>query len=535
MKPVNRNKTKRSQLKIYPVHPRLIPKSDSHTIQFLSARRRFPFLGLQSTLMVLLLLVIQVSHAEAQGSYFWSQQQKIPEYRASTEEPPYLIADMNHTVHAFNSQPLNLENPDSPISVFYRQWTLKNGWTYPNDILFDIDGNALNLLGVTNDQSGQVHLIVLRNGAIYYTQNYLANAGNAASWLVPALIAEGAAGYGPGFEIIAAIAADPQGNEIVVIYGGQRDGKGLYSTMSSDGGGSWSDPYPIYLTGDETMVITDPKLFVGETGLFHAVWTTFLDDGNGGPGFYANFDPETFSWSEPLELDEPGIRTPSVIETNGDVFVSYYHHNVNGNWWRRSRDNGVTWTLPEQFSPRHIGTNGAVSFAVDSGNVLHAFFGERIDDNNHGMWHVTFTGSNWTNIEAVVRGPQQRGGTAGNGFDPRSARAVIVNGNTALVTWGTDGFAGTNGAWYSYKKLDMPELPSMDLESPTLIPRSTSTIPSNTPIISSIGTAANNPEIHLDEPGAAPNPQISIFAGVIPVLALVFGMIVLYYVVQAKK
>jgi hypothetical protein len=285
------------------------------------------------------------------------------------------------------------------------------------------------------------------------------------------------------------------------------------------------------------MIVTDPKLFVGESGLFHAVWTTFQDTGFGGPGFYANFDPEIKAWSEPVALDVSGIRTPSVIETQGDIFVSYYHENVNGNWWRRSNDGGITWSLPEQISPQHVGTNGAVSFAVDSGNVLHAFFGERIDENNHGIWHFTFTGATWGNLEAVVRGTQRRERTGGNGFDPRSARAVIVNGNIALVTWGTDGFAGTNGAWYSYKRLDSPELPAVILESPTIVPRSTSTsvmVPTETIVISG-ATPENNTDVFKESPEFMQSPQTSIIIGVVPVVLLLLGMVVMYYFLQDKN
>ena len=62
-----------------------------------------------------------------------------------------------------------------------------------------------------------------------------------------------------------------------------------------------------------------------------------------------------------------------------------------------------------------------------------------------------------------------------NGFGPRSARAVVSNGNVILVTWGTDGFQGTNGAWYSYKKIDAPELPT------ELLPSSKDLFPENNP------------------------------------------------------
>ena len=488
-------------------------------------------------MMSLLFMTLHVSPTQAQGTTFWSEQERIPEYLDATEEPPYIIADMNRTVHAFNSQPLNLGDPEAPNAVFYRQWTPENGWTYPNDILFDTNGDSLNVLGATADQSGRVHLILLKNGSVYYTQNYLADAGNAVAWPEPFFIAGNISGFGPGNEIVSTIATSPDGNEILVVLAGRENGNGLYFTSSSDGGSTWSDPYPVYLTGDQSVVVTDPKLYAGEAGLFHAVWATFLEDGNGGPGYYANFDPETKSWSEPMDLDAPGIRTPSVIETQGDVIVSYYHHNVNGNWWRKSIDGGNTWTLPEQISPQHVGTNGQVSFAVDSNKVLHAFFGERIDDRNHGMWHATFTGATWENLEAVVRGPQRREGTGGNGFDPRSARAVILNGNTVLATWGTDGFAGTNGAWYSFKHLNAPELPQVRLESPTPIPRaaSTSTAVEPTPTADPQSTAESVSSLFEDSPEFRQNPQTSIFLGVIPALLLVVGMIVMYYMVMRHK
>lgn len=487
--------------------------------------------------LVFFLSFSNVSQPKAQAAYFWSEQARIPEYMDSTEEPPYLIADMNHVVHAFNSQPLNLDEDGSPTAVFYRQWTIENGWTSPNDILFDPDGYNLNLLGVAYDSSGRIHLIIQKNGDIFYTQNYLANANVAVSWPTPAYVAGNSAGFGPGFEIIGAIATNRDGNEITVIFSGRQNGNGLYFTSSSDGGNTWTVPYPIYLTGDESMIVTDPKLYVGESGLAHAAWATFLETGFGGPGYYANFDAQTKTWSEPMELDVPGIRTPAVIETQGNVFVSYYHSNVNGHWWRRSGDNGETWSLPEQVSSRHVGTNGALSFSLDGENVLHAFFGERINDQNHGIWHVTYTGATWTNPEAVVRGAQRRDKSGGNGFDPRSARSVIVNGNLALVAWGTDGFGGTNGAWFSYKRLTAPELPAVVLEAPTLIPASTPTVvvaPTVGDLAVTESVDANGFDFQAEPPAFAQNPQTSIFIGVIPTLLLLIGTILIYFFFQHR-
>src|SRR5689334_18330423 len=343
-------------------------------------------LNLRYALPLFLLLFANVLQPQAQGEYFWSEQQKIPDYPANTEEPPYLIADQNNTIHAFNAQPLQLEDENSPKSIFYRQWTKDGGWTNPNDIIYNSAGGNLDILGVASNSSGVVYLIYQQDFYnIYFTSADLANAGNSTAWASPVLIASQATHVSTGYQIVASIAADDQGN-IVVIYSGSEFGKGLYSVISIDGGINWSDPYPVYLTGDETVVVTDPALFLGKSGNFHAVWTTFLNDGSAGSGYYGRLDANTKAWTNPTALDEPGIRTPDVIEYDGKIIVSYYHANVNGDWWRISNDDGNSWSLPSQFSSRHLGTNGRVSFVVDSNNNLYGFFGERINDLNHGMW-----------------------------------------------------------------------------------------------------------------------------------------------------
>lgn len=486
--------------------------------------------------LLILLFAVNVSPSQAQGETFWAEQARIPEYMDSAAEPPYLIADSNHTVHAFNSQLLNLDDPASPGVVFYRQWTAENGWSFPNDILLDPDGGSLILVGVTNDQAGRVHLITQKNGDLYYSQNYLVDASLSTTWSPPLFIAGSSERSRPGVVNVASIATNKDGSEIVVIYGGTEYGNGLYFTSSSDGGNTWTEPYPIYLTGDETIIVTDPELSYGESGVFHAVWSTFLEDGSAGPGLYSHYDPQTKTWSDPIDLDVPGIRTPSIIEKDGELYAGYYHVTGNHDWWRKSSYNGKTWSLPKQISPIHKGTNGRVSFAVDGSDTLHAFFGQRIDDNNHGMWHEVFTGGTFTNIEPVVRGPQVRDKVGGKGFDPRAARAVIVNGNTALVTWATDGAGGTNGAWFSYKRLEAPELPSKALESPVLSIMTTSTSAVPTPTLKSEeNIPGTNINLFDASPGVNQNPQTSIFMGVVPAVLLLAGIVVLYFVFQNKK
>jgi hypothetical protein len=489
------------------------------------------------SLLITILVTLFFSNiisSQAQST-FWSKMEKIPEYFDGTEEPPYLIADQDHAVHAFNSQPLDLRNNSSPKAIFYRQWTMDNGWTVPNDVLYDDNGGSIELVGVVSDQSNTVHLVLQRNSHdLYYVNNQLALAGTPASWSSPVLIAQLSTSIGPGNANIGTIAVDETGNNIVVIYSGSEYGDGLYFVFSIDHGVNWSAPYPVYLVGGDKLVVTDPKLYVGQPGSYHAVWSSFNSDGSGGPGYYAKWDLGSQSWSDLVELDSPGIRTPSVIEINGYVIVSYYHVSSNGNWWRRSNDGGNTWSAPARVSPSHVGTNGNLSFIVDSSDTLHAFFGERIDDFNHGLWQVIWTGTSWSNPAAVVRGPQVRDVIGGRGFDPRSARAVVSNGNVVLVTWGTDGFAGVNGAWYSYKTLDAPELPSQPLAIPAVNNQATQNTVA-TEIVVEITPLAELDIARNDYPELLQSPQFSIYLGIVPVLIILIGIIGARYLFHLKN
>jgi hypothetical protein len=496
------------------------------------------FLNLQLKLLIPLLILsfINVSAPKAQGAYFWSEQKKIPNYYPIAQQPPYMIADQSRTIHAFNSQPLDLEDVDAAKALFYRQWTQDGGWTSPIDILFDSGGGSVEVLDVTSNSLGVVYVIYQKDFAdIYFTYAYIADAGRSTAWAPSILIAKQSTHVSVGFECIASIAAGDNGT-IVVVYSGAESGKGLYSTFSTDYGNNWAQPYPVYLTGDESLVVTDPALSAGESGIIHGVWTTFQDDGFAGPGYYANFDQDAGVWSEPTELDLPGIRTPSVIEFKSDVLVSYYHFSTNGNWWRRSSDGGNTWIPPNQLSPRHVGTNGRVSFAIDSTDTLHAFFGERINDLNHGMWQSTWMDGSWATPEAIVRGPQIVDVSGGYGFDPGAARAVIINGNLILVTWATDGFAGVNGAWYSYKMLNAPALPASPYPNPTA---EITAAPTSTPVELLPTQPVNTQVPLLQDNDRKPyalllNPQTSILSGIGLALILVIGILLLRVVARLQ-
>jgi hypothetical protein len=174
---------------------------------------------------------------------------------------------------------------------------------------------------------------------------------------------------------------------------------------------------------------------------------------------------------------------------------------------------------------------------VDSQDSLYGFFGERINDLNHGMWQTLWTGNFWTQPEPVVKGPQIRDGIGGNGFDPRAARAVVSNGNTVLVTWTTDGFAGENGVWFSYKRFNVPELPAIPLPGSQVVNQVNLTPTVSTteqPLAESTASSLADFGLETDPPKEAYSPQRTIFMGVLPVMLFIAGMVLLRYF-QSRK
>jgi hypothetical protein len=238
-------------------------------------------------------------------------------------------------------------------------------------------------------------------------------------------------------------------------------------------------------------------------------------------------------WSFPLTLAQTpnglGVRDPVITEHRGTVFAAFYDADQGGHYvMRTSSDDGQSWS--DLFAPfaRHIGANGAGSFAVDSNNDLHLFWGERIPGNPdvHGLWHSVWKGARvWSEPEPIISGPQ----TAE--FDPSASKAVVSQGNVLLVTWRQDPGLSGNGVWYSYETLSAPEKPIFAL--PTLAVPSTATPSATITPESSVPTriATPRPVINPQADGDIPasigsNPSMSVLIAIVPVILIVLMLVV---------
>lgn len=409
---------------------------------------------------------LMIPFLPAAQSAQWSTPETIPLYHLETF-PPILVADQNRTVHSFSTQWIKGESNESFRAIVYNRWTLEQGWTTPTDILISPNKEA-RVTDVHLDQEGVFHVVFFggdyTSADIYYTKAPAAIADDPRAWSAPFIIGENA-----GDPECAELAEDDQGT-LYVVYSSRQLGNSLYVVNSSDGGEKWSDSTQIFLSQGDEPTISLLHVIKGNSGGLHAIWGVYNFEGLGRGIYYIGLKDGN-KWSEPVLLadvqDGLGTQTPTIIEHKGTLIALY---NMPPKiTMRRSMDDGQTWDAPSTLFPRHVGVNGSLSLVIDGNNDLHLFFGQRItgDPDIHGMWHSVFLNDHWIEPEGIVRGPKILDLEGYNGFDPNAAKAVVSQGNVILVTWRTDPGSKGNGVWFSYKKVDAPELPIIPLPTST--------------------------------------------------------------------
>lgn len=414
--------------------------------------------------LTLFLLILPAAVIVAESKNLWAPQSRVPGYRDDTD-PPLLIADQNRVVHAFAYQQLVDDESEKMVGIIYSQWSVKEGWTYPIDVLLSPAKNDARVLSVFLDQNGVVHLIFFAGDEtaadLYYAKAPAVHAGRATAWSRPKLIGAAAADPAEG-----AILVDDQ-NNLVVLYSGRAQGRGVYAIFSADDGETWSNPTPIFLTYSENLFPSSLKAILGDSGYIHTVWDIRDRGGNGRQIIYSRFDPAASEWAEPVILASAptgyGVLNPTVVEYRQEIIVAY-----SGVSFRRSADFGETWTSPLKPFP-HVGVNGQMSFVEDGSGQLHFFWAQRITGvpDIHGAWHSRYESGRWSTPEAIISGPTVEDLIGENAFDPYDVNAVISQGNVILVTWRTDPGNKGNGVWYSFLRSEAAELPFASLPEPS--------------------------------------------------------------------
>ncbi|HET7010128.1 MAG TPA: sialidase family protein [Anaerolineales bacterium] len=459
--------------------------------------------------LALVAAVLPNGRAPAQVATAWSEPERIPEYH-NLLTAPFLVADQNRWVHAFDQE---LHGTQTFV-IAYRRWSLDQGWSTPVDILLpEFLGLAPSLSGVYLDPTGTLHLIYFggaaEGGSHFYTRASAAEADKASAWSVPVPI-----GTEASTVVAAAIQGDGQGR-LVVVYGGERFGRGLYEVHSLDEGATWSKPTALSLARREALYVASVWAEFDGDGRLHIVWHETDAEGDQDDIRYLRLSAD-FAHPEPetvlavQDYAQESLGWPSLLTKDEDVLVIYQDAYPPTRWIRRSSDGGNTWSPPIRPFP-HRGGYGYAALTQDSRGTIHVVLGNRLQDPEiHGMWYSRLVGDTWLPLEPIISGP------ATDTFDPCCPRAVVVQGNVLLATWAhnvTQDFL--TGAWYAYTVLDAPEVPVQVVATPT-----GATDPSTpTPEIVS-ATPVPTVQRAYGDPSPRANPASPILWGVISVIGV---------------
>jgi len=484
----------------------------------------------KGTIILTLLLILVAAtrtFVSAQVVNQWAPPRPIPDYEGS--RPPIMIADQNKTVHIFYSYPLE----GLIDAIYYRQWSLDQGWTQPVDILMVARTVPNHLQSVFLDQSGVFHLIFFGDdpdsGNIYYSQALATEAGRAQSWMKPVVI-----GPNAGPVVSAEITGDGKGN-LIVLYSGQGQGIGLYEVRSADSGNTWTDPIAVTLLDQKDNWPYSIRFGWSPQGELQTVWSVVNGDGVGTGVYYARLSSDLLHWTSPylLAQRDPGDYStswPAIFVDGEELIVVYQDGFPAAKFMRVSKDGGQTWTDAIRPFP-HIGEYENPVIVKDSSGVIHMILGNRIGNPaTHGMWHSVWLGDGWSDLDPVKTGPRT------NIFDPSAPQAVISQGNVLLVAW-RDDVAEAVPAEYTYEVLNTPELPVVPLPAPTAMPTSaplvTQITETSTPTPALPGLMnTQNSGINASN---IENPSRPVMIALIPVILFVAGFIVFRLWYQSNR
>ena len=491
---------------------------------------------------------------QAQPARQWLADQKVPGYLNDTFTP-YLVADQNRTVHAFASQWID-DGGRRRQAIVYRRWSLAGGWTRPVDVLLASSGNAI-FLGAFLDSAGLFHVIFSsgqgRDASVYYASAPADLADSVFGWSVPQVIGTGIAGVNS-----ASISGDGMGN-LAVIYSGNSDGNGVYVIHSADGGATWSDVAPLFLTQNTDLSPYSLHLYSNQSGQIRAVWNIITKEGGDEQLYFASYDFSAGKWTKPVELDQKidlpdyfGPSYPAIVDNGQEIVIMYNGGNpfpglpVNlGRPVQRvtiSTNGGLTWNDPVVPFPFHQGRSGEHSLSLDGTGNPHALFVQRMESEVNGsklviggIWHSAFQAGSWTNPDRFV-----------TTYQPHDVRSIVVQGNVLLVVWREDPGEGQHGIWYSYSILDVPELPVVPLPTVDLaqIPavnlseRPTAVFP-NTPN-AGVSTRLATPTPELTDQqrkilAGNSSPALPFVVGLIPAVLVLVVVIFIYRVLRVRQ
>lgn len=348
-------------------------------------------------------------------------------------------ANESHVVWSQNTQSSRLPAPD--VIMYTRR---RNGnWSKPIDIVAAAQptGQAQAMQLIVRD--GILYLLWIGDSKVFLSTAHVGDAQSARAWQSKELpIADG----------IRYADMDWSDNaRLYVLQVGASDGT-LYMTSRSDNDSEFSQPEAIWMPPDSTTNVSAARILAVK-GVLHVVWQ-LVDledlDGNSSGIAYIRSSDEGRSWQDEWQTADQGDDSNLMVDGTGTLHVVWNRSTEGGyRGHRASQDNGSTWSPVAYLWPGTFGRTGFPGMAVDSAGILHLVTS---NDLGVGLYHATWMGQGWSNLEPVIASRDQWG--------ERPWLAISAGNQLELVYMSFK----NHDIWYTHKTINAPSV------APVVIP-----------------------------------------------------------------
>lgn len=325
-------------------------------------------------------------------------------------------------------------------------------WFNNHDVITTFEGSGLtvrNSLAVTGD--GMLHAAYRHETTHRYAHAPAAQAYNAQLWSQPLQL-------GGGYYVD--LAAD-RNDYLHFVSSGRVDGISLFTGInaesgqcvlcsdlfyrrSTDGGHSWSQPFPISLepnSGNDRL-----DIFEGQSGRLYIIWDEgsdwYIGRGTAQDVRIVYSQDSGLTWSKPIILDGGGFldRRPIQIAAaelrDGSLMAVWrYHTDVDRNiYYQITQDLGVSWTEPAPIPglvARGINDTPLDDYELvtDKLGIVHLFATGQPNEQskaNASLYHAQYSQGVWQAPIRVFYSPEMR---------PEWPKAAVGLNNELHLTW----------------------------------------------------------------------------------------------------
>ncbi|RME86813.1 MAG: hypothetical protein D6785_02765 [Planctomycetota bacterium] len=342
----------------------------------------------------------------------WLREQQVPS--ANVDGTVSLVADVKGNLHAF------WEEGTGNQEVMYSRF---NGASWSSPVNLSNDPSLTWGHKTAIDKNGNLHVVWVRSGEIYYTRSIdgeltwdgdLNTPGNQPLQIsVPPANSSGQ----------PAIALDSSGNPHVVW---RQSGKIMYSSFN---GTSWSTPIDI---SNGSTVGWNPHIAVQENNQIYVVWQ---NDNTGNTEIYFNkFNGTSWTGVQNISSTSAASYGPQIaLDPSGALYVVWQEGNSGYNseiYYASSKDGGSNWSSPLNLS-NNPGDSFSPQIRVNSQGEIYIIWNDKTSGPEE-IYYAELSHGSWSSPRNLSNSPESS----------NSPFLFISTSNEIFVSW-KNSLAGT--------------------------------------------------------------------------------------------